>query len=151
MAVLLQLTPGGLPPFLPILANNIRHEHMVDLFSRRFAAVAVQHQLDQLQMLRRGHLPQRLQVRSLAREDVVFGNGLEGFGGKSQIHRVAGLVLEVDHEAGKDGIDRLDASKTPAPVHAKAGGGQLHQGVNVVSVQFPRRCHFLEFFFHKVS
>ena len=36
-------------------------------------------------------------------------------------------------------------------MHAKAAGGQLHQGFDVVALQFARRRHFLEFFSHKVS
>ena len=51
----------------------------------------------------------------------------------------------------KTGIDRLDPAKTPAPVHAEAGVGQLHQRLNVVPLQLARRRHFLEFFSHKVS
>ena len=151
MAVLLHLAPGGLPPFLPIVANDIGHEHLLDLFHRGFAAVAVQHQLDQVEVMRRRHLAQRFQVRGFAGEDVVFGNRLERFGGEGQVHRVAGLAVEIDHEAGKDGVHRLDAPKAPAPVHAEAGVGQLHQGLDVVPLQLARCRHFLEFFSHKVS
>ena len=151
MAVFLQLAPGGLPPFLPIIANDIGHERVLDLIRRGFAAVAVQHQLDQFQMLRRRHLPQRFQVRGLAGEDVVFGDRLERLGGEGQIHRVAGLVVKVDHEAGKDGIHRLDAPESPAPMHAKAGVRQLNQGFDMMPLQLARCRHFLEFFSHKVS
>ena len=151
MAVLLQFAPGGLPPFLPIIANDIGHERVLDLIRRGFPAVAVQHQLHQIEMLRRRHLPQPFQVRGLAGKDVVFGNWPERLGGEGQVHRVAGLAVEVDHEAGKDGVHGLDAPKAPAPVHAKAGVGQLNQGFDVVPFQLARCRHLLEFFSHKLT
>ena len=92
-----------------------------------------------------------LRLEGLAHEDVVPGNRLERFRGKGQVHRVAGLVLEVYHEAGKDRVHRLDAPKAPAPVHAKARVRQLNQGFNVMSLQLAGGCHFLELVSHKVS
>ncbi len=65
MAVLLQFALGGLPPFLPIVPDDIGHEHLLDLIRGGPAAVAVQDQLDQLQVVHRGHLPERFHVRAL--------------------------------------------------------------------------------------
>ena len=62
MAVLLQFAPGGLPPFLPIITNDIGHERLLDLLHRRLATVTIQHHLNQLQVLRCRHLSQRFQV-----------------------------------------------------------------------------------------
>ncbi len=151
MAVLLQLAPGRLPPFLPVVADDVRHEDLLDLVHGGLAAVAVQHQLDQFQVVRGGHLAQALQVGGFAGEDVVLGDGLERFGGERQVHGVAGLVVEIDREAGEDRVHRLDSSEAPAPVHAEAGVGQLHQSLDVVPLQLARRRHLLEFFSHKVS
>jgi 16S rRNA (cytosine967-C5)-methyltransferase len=61
------------------------------------------------------------------------------------------FIREIDGEPRKNGIDRLDLAEAPASVHAKAAGGQLHQSLDVVAVQFARCRHFLEFFSHKLS
>ena len=75
-------------------------------------------------------------------------NGFEGLGGKRQIHRVTRLVGKVDSEPGKNSIDRLNFSETPAPVHAKTAGRQQHQSFDVLAFKLARRRHFLEFFSH---
>ena len=102
-------------------------------------------------MLRRRHLAQLIGVGRLTRQDVVPWDRLERFGGERQVHRVAGLVVEVYREPREDGVHLPDAPKTPAPMHAETGIGQMHQGFNMVSLQFARCCHLLEFFSHKVS
>ena len=81
---------------------------------------------------------------------MVFGNRLERLSGEGQVHRVAGLAVEVDREARKHRIHRLDAPESPAPVHAKTGLGQVNQGFNVVMLQLAGCRHFLKFFFHNV-
>jgi hypothetical protein len=45
------------------------------------------------------------------------------------------LVLKIDGEAGKNGIDSLDLPETPASVHAKAAIRQLDKSFDVVSVE----------------
>lgn len=102
-------------------------------------------------MVRSGHLSQIFEVGSFARENVFFGDGLEGFGGESQIHRVSGLVGEIDGEAGKNSIDSFYAAKSPASMHAKAASGELDQRINMMALQLPCGGHFLEFFSHTVS
>jgi hypothetical protein len=64
---------------------------------------------------------------------------------------MAGLIREIDREAGENGIDGFDASKTPASVHAKAAVGELDQRLDVVALQLAGCGHFLKFFSHTVS
>ncbi len=64
-------------------------------------AEALQDQLDQIQMVQRGHLAQGFQVGNFAGVNVVAGNGLERFGGEGQVHGVAGLGLEIDDDTGR--------------------------------------------------
>ena len=73
MTVLLHFAPGGFPPFPPVVTDDIGHERLLDLVRRRPAAVAVQHQLDQIQMPG-GHLAQPIQIHRLACQDMVLGN-----------------------------------------------------------------------------
>src|SRR5258707_1066924 len=90
-------------------------------------------------------------VRHLACQDMVFGNRLEGLGGKGQIHRVPRLLFEINCEASEDGVHGLDPAKAPASMHTKAAGGQPHQGFDMVAVQFAGRRQFLEFIFHNAN
>ena len=76
---------------------------------------------------------------------------MQGFRRKSQIHGVAGLVLEINGEAGENGIHRFDPAEAPASMHAKAAIGQLHQRFDVVPFEFSRGRHFLKFFSHRLS
>ena len=80
MPVLLQLPLGRFPPFLPIVANHVGHQDLLNLVHRRFAPITVEHQLDQFQVIGRRHLPQSLQIGRLARQHVLLGNGFERFG-----------------------------------------------------------------------
>src|SRR5438874_686146 len=61
---------------------------------------------------------------------------------------MAGLVLKIDSEASENRIHRPDPSKPPTPVHAEAAVGQLHQRLDMVPLELPRRCHLLKFFSH---
>ncbi len=73
-------------------------------------------------MMQGGHLAQALQVRGFAGEDVVGGNGLEGFSGKTKVHGVAGLGGEVDGEAAKHRVHRGNLAKTPTAMNAVTSG-----------------------------
>ena len=94
MAVFLEFAFGGFPPFFPVVLDDVRHEDLLDLVHGGVVAEALQDQLDQVQMVQRGHLAQGVQVGNLAGVDMVLGNGLEGFGGEGHVHRVAGLGSE---------------------------------------------------------
>ena len=123
MTVLFQLALGSFPPFFPIITNHIGDQHFLNLIDRGFATKAVQDELDQFQMIGGGHLAQPFQIGRFTRQDVFFGNRFKGFRGKSEIHRMTGFVWKVDSESCKNRIHSLNASKTPAPVHAKPTGG----------------------------
>ena len=40
MPVLFHFALGGFPPFFPVVADDVRHEHVLDLVRRRLAAVS---------------------------------------------------------------------------------------------------------------
>ena len=61
---------------------------------------------------------------------------------------MARLALKIDREAGKNGINGLNFSKSPTPVHAKPAVGQHYQSFDVLAVKFSCRRHFLEFVSH---
>ena len=151
MAVLLQFVFGHFPPLFPVVRNHVRHEHMLDLFQRRPAAKALQHQLDEVEVMEGGHLAQRLNIRRLAGQDVVAGNRFEGFGGKAQVHRMARLVREIDGQPRKDRIDGFDFAEPPASVHAIAALHQLQQRLHVLAPDLAGGHQFLELFFHNTS
>ena len=94
MAVLFQFAFGGFPPFFPIIPNDIRHERLLDLVDRGVAAVAVEDEFDQFEMVGRGQLAQAFEIRRFARENMILGNGFERFRGERQVHGVARLVRE---------------------------------------------------------
>src|SRR5437016_3179588 len=98
MAVLLQLALGGFPPLLPIVADHVRHEHLMDLVEGGFAAVALQHELDQVQVVERGKLPQPFEIGKLPREDMVWLDRFEGLRSKTEVHSVPGLRLKINRE-----------------------------------------------------
>ena len=148
MAVLLHFAPRGFPPFLPIVADDIRHERLLDLVRGRPAAVAVQHQLDQIQMMR-GHLAHVFQVVGLARENVVLGNRLEALGGKAQIHGVPRLAGKINGESRKHRVHRLDASEAPTAMHATSAFRQHGERFHMAAFDLSRRGQFFEFFSHK--
>ena len=43
MAIFLQVAPGSLPPFLPIIPDHLRHQHLLDLVHSGLAAEAIKH------------------------------------------------------------------------------------------------------------
>jgi 16S rRNA (cytosine967-C5)-methyltransferase len=96
------------------------------------------------------HLAQTLEISGFPSEDMFFGNRPERFGCKSQIHRVACFVWEINRESRKNGINSLDSAKPPTSVHAKTAVGQLDERFYMLSLQLPCQRHFLEFFFHKI-
>ena len=138
MAVLFHFAPGGFPPFLPVVADDIRHEHLLNLVRRRLAAEAVQHDLDQIQMMR-GQLAQTLEVGGLAREDVVLGNRLERFGGERQIHRVTRLARKINREPREHRVHRLDSAEAPAAVRATAASLPVGSAAQRAALRFFRR------------
>jgi hypothetical protein len=148
MAVLLHFPPGHFPPFLPVVADHVRHQALLDLVRRGLAAKTVQHDLDQFNVVRR-QVADAFRVRCLAGEDVVLGNWPERFGGKGEVHRMAGLAVKVDGELRKNRVHCLDSSEAPAPMDAAAGLGQLRQCRDVPAFDLSGRRQFLEFFFHK--
>jgi hypothetical protein len=100
-------------------------------------------------MVQRGHLAQTVNIGGLTGEDVVLVDGLERFGGESQIHRVPGLVGEIYREAGEDRVHGLDSTETPTPMHAKSAIGQLQEHIHLPALNFAGGHHLLKFFFHK--
>src|SRR5208282_3731799 len=52
VAVFFHFALGGFPPFFPIVADDIRHEHLLNLVRRCPSAETIQHQLDQIEMMR---------------------------------------------------------------------------------------------------
>ncbi len=148
MAVLFHFAPRGFPPLLPVIANHIRHQRVLDLVRRCLAAVAVQHELDQIQVMR-GQLAHVFQVVGFARQNVVLGDGLEALGGEAQIHGVPRLANKINGESRKHRVHRLDASETPAAVHATSAFRQQGERLHMAAFNLARRGQFLEFFSHK--
>src|SRR5262249_49647456 len=106
-------------PFLPVIANDVRNEGLLDLVGSSLAAVAVEDQLYELEMVGGCHLSQVFKVGSLSGKDVVPGNRLQRFGGERQVHRVTGLAAEINGKARKNRIHRTDPAKAPAAMHAE--------------------------------
>ena len=71
VAVFFHFALRRFPPFFPVVADDVGHEHMLDLVHRRFAVKTVQHQFDQIQMMR-GEMAHGFDVRGFAREDVIL-------------------------------------------------------------------------------
>ena len=148
VAVFLHLALGGVPPFFPVVADDIGHEHVMDLVGGGFAAVAVEDELDQVEVMG-GQVAHGFEVRGFLGEDVILGNGLELFGGKRQIHGVAGFAGEINGEAGEDGVHGFDAAEAPTAMNATAAFGELGQGVHVFSLNLPGGGQFFKFCSHK--
>ena len=149
VAVFLHLPLGDLQPFLPIIRDDIRHEHLLDLIQRSAPIVALDDELDQVEVMQRSHLAQPLDVADFAGENVVFVDGLEALGGEPEVHVMAGLAMEIDGEPGKNRIDRLDAAQAPTAVGAESALGELHERLDVRDLDFSRQGQFVELVFHK--
>ena len=104
MAILFELPFGRLPPFLPIIADDVWHQRLLDLIDGRFAAKAVEDDFNQLQMVRCRQLPQSLKIGRFSGQNVIAWNRPERFGRKRKIHRMAGLVLKIDRKSRKHRI-----------------------------------------------
>jgi hypothetical protein len=115
------------------------------------AAVALEHQLNDREMIARGKFAETFQVAGLFGEDVLGRNRLERFRGKAQVHLVAGLAGEINEEAGKDCVDCCNPSKTPALVNAVTGLREHGEGLDMFVADFPARGQFFKFFFHKIN
>ena len=135
MAVLLHFALGRFPPFFPVIADHVRHERLLDLIHRRLAVKAVQHDFDQVQVMRR-QMADGFQVRRLAGENVVLGDGLERFGRKRQIHRMARLAREINGETRKHRVHGLDLSEPPTAMGTIAALDQLVSAVPHVVLRF---------------
>ena len=151
MTVLLQFVFGDLPPFLPVIGDDVGHEHLLNLLECGFAAETLEHEFDEVQMVQSRHLPQRLDVRGLARQDVIARNRLERFRRKAQVHRMSRLVLEIDGQPRKDRVNRFDFTESPASVHAIAALHQLQQRLHVRAADLAGSHQFLKLFFHNAS
>ena len=151
MAVLFQLMLGHLPPFLPVVCDDVRHEHLLDLLQRRLAAEALEHELDEIEVVQRRHLAQRLEVRRLARQNVVAGYGFERLRSEAQVHRMPRLVWEVNGQPRENRVHCLDFAEAPASVHGVAALHQLQQRFNVLTADLAGGNQFLQLFFHNSS
>ena len=149
VAVLLQLAFGRFPPFFPIILDDVRDKHGLDLVHGGPAAVTFQDEFDEFEMVQGGHLAEAFEIGGLAGENMVLGDGLEGLRGKGEIHSVAGLAREINGEAGKDGVHRGDFPKAPTAVHAITARSKLDEWIDLASIELARRHHFLKLFFHK--
>ena len=99
----------------------------------------------------RGEMTHRIEVGGLAaRENVVFGDGLEIFRGEGQIHRVPRLARKINREAREHRVHRLDAAKAPAPVRAAAAIGELREEFNVATFNFSGGGEFFKFCSHLI-
>ncbi len=123
MAVLLELAFGGFPPLLPVVADDIRDENLLDLVHGGPAAVAGEDQFHQFQVVGCGELAQGLDIGGLARQNMVLRDGLEGFGSEGQIHRMPRSGLEIYGKTAENRVHRLNFAKPPTPVHTEAVGG----------------------------
>ena len=149
MTVLFHLALGDFPPFLPIIRDDIGHEHLLDLIQRSAPIVALDDELDQVEVMQGSHLAQSLDVAHLAGENVIFIDGLEALGGEPEVHVMASLAMEIDGEPGKNRIDRLDAAQAPAAVGAESALGELHERLDVRDLDFSCQGQFVELVFHK--
>ena len=96
----------------------------------------------------RGQMAHSVKIRSLPRENVIFGNRLEIVGSEGQVHCVPRLARKINREAGEHRVDRLDAAEAPAAVRATAALGQFGERFNVAAFDFAGGGEFFEFFFH---
>jgi hypothetical protein len=96
------------------------------------------------------HFPEISDVRILAGVDMVLAYRLEGVGGESHVHRVAGLVLEINGQAPKDPVygGGLDLPKTPTAVETKTALHKQDKRFDLLAVQLSRGDKFFKFFFH---
>ena len=115
------------------------------------AAEAQDDQLDQIEVMQRGHLAQPFEVRRFLGENVLAGDGLERFRREAQVHRVAGLGLEINGEAYEDRVHRLDFTEAPASMRAVAALGEQHERFDVVMVDLPCGGQFVELFSHRIG
>ena len=115
------------------------------------AAITLQNELDQIQMIQRRHLPEPFEIRNLASEDMIGIDRLQRLGCEIKIHRMAGLVMEIDGETGKNRVHALNAPKSPASMHTKAILGQLYQWLDVLPGQLPGGDQFFKLFSHTLN
>jgi 16S rRNA (cytosine967-C5)-methyltransferase len=108
----------------------------------------LQDELNEIEVMQRRHLAKAREVRSFAGQDMFGWNRLQRFGGKAKVHGMAGLVLEIDRETAKYGIDRRDFSEAPASVHAITPRGELDQGFDLLPGNLSRAHQLFKLFSH---
>jgi len=148
MPVLLQFPLRCFPPLLPVVADDVRHQHLLNLVRGCLAAVAVQHEFHQFQVVGGRQLAQALQIGRFPREDVFLRDRLERLRRERKIHRMPGLARKIDGEPRKHCVHCLDSSEAPAPVHAESTGGQLHERIDVAAFDLSSRSQFFKFLSH---
>ena len=62
MTVFFELFADSVPPFAPIVGDDVRNENLLDLGCCRRAVKALQDKLDQVDMIEGGHLAEALEV-----------------------------------------------------------------------------------------
>ena len=63
---------------------------------------------------------------------------------------MAGLSGKVDREPSENGVDGLDSTEPPTPVHAESTRSQQHQRLDLTPFDLARHRQLLEFFSHKI-
>ena len=94
-------------------------------------------------MVQSRHLPQRLQVRGLARQDVLARDRFERLRRKPQVHRMPRFVLEINGQPRKDRVHRLDFAEPPASMHGETALHQLQQRFDMLTADLARSDQFL--------
>jgi hypothetical protein len=82
---------------------------------------------------------------------MVARDRFQGFGRKTQVHRMAWFGLKIDGQPAEHRVHGRDFPATPTPMNAIATRSQLDQRFDVLPVQLASRHHFLKLFFHKTS
>ena len=54
---------AALPPLLPVVADDVGHQHLLDLVGRGLAAVTIEDEADEFEVVRARELAQPLQIR----------------------------------------------------------------------------------------
>ena len=149
VAVLFELPFGDLPPFLPVVGYYIRDQNLGDLVQIRFAAKALQDELDEVEVVESRHLAQPLEIGNFAGVNVVGGNRFERLRREGKVHRVARPGLKIDAEPGEDCVHRGNFAEAPTAVRAIAALGQQNQRLDVALGNLSRRRELFKLFSHK--
>ena len=151
MTVPLHFGARRLPPFLPVLADHIGNERLLDLVHGGPSAEASEDDPDHVQVVERGLLAEAGDIGGLEGQNVVAGDGLQVFGGEAELHRVPWLALEINGQAAEDAVERLDSTESPTLVDAEAGLQDGQQWLHLFRSDLAGGDEFLEFFLHDGS